>query len=535
MTINFPTSPTNGQVYVSPTPGPIYFFNGTQGAWQILVNPGVGSNIAPLNSPVFTGTPLAPTAAIGTNNTQIASTAYVISSLLGEPYPAWRTGCVGDGVTDDTANLITAKANARAAGVELRLVGLVGNKFKITSPITLVSGDQIIGAGTGNSVTGGSGGSILLASGNFTAIINAPSVSSYRIQDLVFDTNNTTTKALNITGTATTNAFCLIHNVIFIGSAAGTLVYSSESLVQIRDCGFFGGNTATVLLQLDGNNLNTTVHDSWFIGGTGITVTNTGAPGMIANQGIQIKNNIFANFNAPYNVLIGGSASYVTIFGNVMDQAAGPALILTEAVTNITVQSNYLGQITPQGTVLDINQTCSNIYILGNTFGNGAYNIIIGATTSSRAGQIVIDNNNFNATTTTCLSLDSVNNCRITNNVDSGTVPSYQILKTNAAGGAYTFGGNSWSTAAVSIFDTAAGFRATPDRGVTLANKGVATATSGTSLVISHGLALTPNLIQVTMQNGALTTYSVGSIGATTFTVNWAVPGPQQITWSAEL
>lgn len=32
---------------------------------------------APINSPTLTGTPLAPTAAIGTNNTQIASTAFV--------------------------------------------------------------------------------------------------------------------------------------------------------------------------------------------------------------------------------------------------------------------------------------------------------------------------------------------------------------------------------------------------------------------------------------------------------------------------
>lgn len=37
----------------------------------------VDSTKAPLNSPALTGTPTAPTAAVGTNNTQIATTAFV--------------------------------------------------------------------------------------------------------------------------------------------------------------------------------------------------------------------------------------------------------------------------------------------------------------------------------------------------------------------------------------------------------------------------------------------------------------------------
>lgn len=452
-------------------------------------------------------------------------------------YGAWRAGCMGDGSTDDTANLMAAKAAARAAGRELRLVGLAGNTFKITSPITLVSGDQIIGAGTPNAVTGGTRGSILMATGNFAAVITAASVSNYRLEDFVINTNGTTTKALNLTGTSTTNAFCLLRNLLFVGSTANTLVYSSDSLVRFRDCVFYAGSTGTIQLQLDGNNLNTTVHDCIFIGGTGITINNTGAAGMISSEGIQIKNNIFANFNGAYNILVSGGAAYVTILGNVLDQAAGPAIIMSGAVKQITVQSNFLGQISAAGAVMDIDQTCTNIYILGNTFGNGKYNIIVGATTTARAGIIVIDNNNFGATTTACLSLDSVNNCRITNNMDNSTaVPSYQILKTNSAGGAYTFGHNSWSPQPITTFNDPTGsYTVMKDRGVTLSNAGVATAASGTSLVINHGLVTTPNKIHVTLQNGALTTFGVGSVGATSFTVSWAVSGAQQINWAAEI
>ncbi|MEG9983111.1 phage tail protein, partial [Escherichia coli] len=36
---------------------------------------------APLNSPALTGTPTTPTAPKGTNNTQIASTAYVMAAI----------------------------------------------------------------------------------------------------------------------------------------------------------------------------------------------------------------------------------------------------------------------------------------------------------------------------------------------------------------------------------------------------------------------------------------------------------------------
>jgi microcystin-dependent protein len=41
----------------------------------------ITSNAAPFNSPTFTGVPIAPTAAIGTNTTQLATTAFVQSSI----------------------------------------------------------------------------------------------------------------------------------------------------------------------------------------------------------------------------------------------------------------------------------------------------------------------------------------------------------------------------------------------------------------------------------------------------------------------
>ena len=60
---------------VASAESPIYVrtqYNGVWGAWK---------EIAPINSPAFTGTPTAPTAADGTNTTQLANTAFVKTAI----------------------------------------------------------------------------------------------------------------------------------------------------------------------------------------------------------------------------------------------------------------------------------------------------------------------------------------------------------------------------------------------------------------------------------------------------------------------
>lgn len=54
---------------------------GTANAWRRIWHEGnfTPANYAPLNSPSFTGTPIAPTAAVDTNTTQLATTAYVMN------------------------------------------------------------------------------------------------------------------------------------------------------------------------------------------------------------------------------------------------------------------------------------------------------------------------------------------------------------------------------------------------------------------------------------------------------------------------
>jgi hypothetical protein len=79
-----PSSPVDGQIYYNTTDDHLYYRS--NGAWHDVTNAltlgGVAaSSYALLNSPTFTGTPLAPTASQGTNTTQIATTAYVITEI----------------------------------------------------------------------------------------------------------------------------------------------------------------------------------------------------------------------------------------------------------------------------------------------------------------------------------------------------------------------------------------------------------------------------------------------------------------------
>ena len=80
------TPPAANSLSVTSTSGGALSLTGTAGSLTaVSITPTVASLIvesllAPKNSPVFTGIPLAPTASAGTNNTQPDTTAYVTSA-----------------------------------------------------------------------------------------------------------------------------------------------------------------------------------------------------------------------------------------------------------------------------------------------------------------------------------------------------------------------------------------------------------------------------------------------------------------------
>jgi len=65
-----PVSGTEGELYYNTVSDKVRFYS--NGEWI---------DLAPVASPTFTGTPAAPTAAVGTNTTQVATTAFVQTQI----------------------------------------------------------------------------------------------------------------------------------------------------------------------------------------------------------------------------------------------------------------------------------------------------------------------------------------------------------------------------------------------------------------------------------------------------------------------
>ena len=114
---------------------------------------------APLSSPTFTGTPAAPTAAAGTNTTQIATTAYV----QGEPFAKTN---VAQSFTKGQRGTPVALTDASSVAVDLSLgnnftllcTSSVGSTRALANPTNAVAGQTGLitvtqASGGGNALT----------------------------------------------------------------------------------------------------------------------------------------------------------------------------------------------------------------------------------------------------------------------------------------------------------------------------------------------------------------------------------------------
>ena len=106
-----PSSLANAELAFNEQDNTLYYGTGTGGAGgtatSVIAIGGPGT-FAPLASPALTGTPIAPTAAVGTNSTQIATTAFVNAEIA------------NDVVRNDTAATI-AMNGTQAAGTSAQI------------------------------------------------------------------------------------------------------------------------------------------------------------------------------------------------------------------------------------------------------------------------------------------------------------------------------------------------------------------------------------------------------------------------------
>jgi len=158
-----------------------------------------------LTSPTLTGTPVAPTATIGTNTTQIATTAFVLANANSPQVTlANSAGFVGDGVTNNDAAFTAWWSGLSSAGGCLEF-GKGTYVFSSAINKTMASSRQTV------TIRGlGSDLSILhWPSGGGMKIVQGSSLNSVHIRDLTF-----TTGAAN-----TGSAIVLDSNGIALGSA----------------------------------------------------------------------------------------------------------------------------------------------------------------------------------------------------------------------------------------------------------------------------------------------------------------------------
>jgi hypothetical protein len=134
---------TTAYVMAAIAAGTVYTFNGRSGAVQLNSSDISAAGGAPSVSPAFTGTPSGPTAAPGTNTTQLATTAYVMAALAAGGGVLSFNGRAG-AVTLTTAD-ITAAGGALQASLATYLP-LAGGTLTgaLTLPATAASGNQAI-------------------------------------------------------------------------------------------------------------------------------------------------------------------------------------------------------------------------------------------------------------------------------------------------------------------------------------------------------------------------------------------------------
>ena len=98
-----------GALYWNTTSNEMRAWSGS--AWIVTYTPAG----APLNSPAFTGTPTAPTAAVDTNTTQLATTAFVVAQASAVSPNMDGTAAVGTSLRYARADHVHASDTSRAA------------------------------------------------------------------------------------------------------------------------------------------------------------------------------------------------------------------------------------------------------------------------------------------------------------------------------------------------------------------------------------------------------------------------------------
>ena len=119
------------------------------GAWKLATM----VNTAPLASPTFTGVPAAPTAAVGTNTTQLATTAYVLASYAAPPAIGGTTPAGAVFTTLSATGLLTVSSTAGIKGTTLTDSANAGSVGEYVTSTVLLGSAVALTTGVAINVT----------------------------------------------------------------------------------------------------------------------------------------------------------------------------------------------------------------------------------------------------------------------------------------------------------------------------------------------------------------------------------------------
>ena len=402
--------------WTTPPSAPVSSIFGRTGAVTATTGDYTAAQItgaAPLASPTFTGTPLAPTAAANTNTTQIATTAFTtsaISALSGTYVPTTggvvldqggavfnvksaAYGAKGDGTTDDTAAFNAAISAALVSGgvVEVPQGTFITNggvAFTNTAGKVKIKGTgkgSILKAGSSNvplSITGQAFvEDIVFDGGGSAAHAAVQSVSSESSFPSIW--SNVTWQ--NATGYQYVNNGC--EDVLYLscftpgnetgGTPAQSIPHSVQILTPFGAVKFIGGEL------FGANNLNTQQVE--YVGTVmGPVICNpTGIPRSAANAVISMQGCYVYDAGVDLSAAIDTS-------GNLFNIEADACIF------NMNYATKFVDGNIPSGVTLAF-RNCQ----FTQSYSTGTSISIINA---SGAGTIVIDGGGFtadNATTTT--------------------------------------------------------------------------------------------------------------------------------------
>lgn len=350
---------------------------------------------APLASPTLTGTPLAPTAAAGTNTTQIATTAHVFAErsntatltnktltnptinasggvlvLPATEVPAQTTE--GSVVWDSNDDLLTVgTGTTRKTIVDTDstqgLTGKTYNKVTITTPtngatVTIADGktftlnNTLTFSGTdASSVAFGAGGTVAYTANKLSVFA---ATTSAELAGVISDETGTGALVFATSPTlsqATINTDVKVPIVYGSTSASGTLTLASTTNAT-KGTVFLGGSGDVV-------RLNTTTNGVLTAGSSNGTFTvDTGTYYKAGGTDVAIADGGTGLSTAPTNgqILIGSGSSYV--LGSI---ASGTGITVTNAAGSITVANAGVTSLTGTANRVSVSGSTGTVTISG--------------------------------------------------------------------------------------------------------------------------------------------------------------------------